>query len=85
MTEHFRPADAAPDDLRPMLSRADSDLVVAKILAVDDDPRNLLAVEEILERYAAAYRLELDHFVTAVTSGVRPRTLPTSRIARRER
>jgi PAS domain S-box-containing protein len=48
MTEHFRPAESAPDVPRPALARAGSDLVAAKILAVDDDPRNLLAIEEML-------------------------------------
>ena len=36
MTEHFRPAAAASDLGSPRL-RASSDLVTAKILAVDDD------------------------------------------------
>jgi len=48
MTEHFRPAESASDYQRPALTRAGSDLVTAKILAVDDDPRNLLAIEEML-------------------------------------
>jgi PAS domain S-box-containing protein len=48
MTEHFRPAEPTPDALRPVVTRAGSDLVTAKILAVDDDPRNLLAVQEML-------------------------------------
>ena len=49
MTEHFRPAESAPDLPRPAATRAGSDLVTAKILAVDDDPRNLIAVEEMLQ------------------------------------
>jgi PAS domain S-box-containing protein len=47
MTEHFRPDDSAAD-LRPPLPHVGSDLVKAKILVVDDDKRNLLAVEEML-------------------------------------
>ena len=47
MTEHFRPDDSAADP-RPPLPHVGSDLVKAKILVVDDDPRNLLAVEEML-------------------------------------
>lgn len=47
MTEHFRPGES-PADIRSPRLRAGSDLVTAKILAVDDDPRNLLAVEEML-------------------------------------
>jgi PAS domain S-box-containing protein len=47
MTEHFRPGETAAD-FGPPRTRVGSDLVRAKILAVDDDPRNLLAVEEML-------------------------------------
>jgi PAS domain S-box-containing protein len=48
MTEHFRPEELSPGVQRPAMTHAGSDLVSAKILVVDDDPRNLLAVEEIL-------------------------------------
>jgi PAS domain S-box-containing protein len=48
MTEHFRPVEAPPDAQRSVPSHASSDLVTAKILVVDDDARNLLAVEEML-------------------------------------
>jgi PAS domain S-box-containing protein len=36
------------DESSQTLTRAMSDLVLAKILVVDDDPRNLIAVEEVL-------------------------------------
>ena len=48
MMEHFRPVGAPADAQRPRVSHASSDVVTAKILVVDDDPRNLLAVEEML-------------------------------------
>jgi len=48
MTEHFRPAESSSDLPRPPPTRAGSDLVPAKILVVDDDSRNLFAVEEML-------------------------------------
>jgi PAS domain S-box-containing protein len=48
MTEHFRPAEQSSDLPRPGPTRAGSDLVPAKILVVDDDARNLFAVEEML-------------------------------------
>jgi PAS domain S-box-containing protein len=48
MTEHFRPVEAPPDAQRSVPTHASSDLVTAKILVVDDDARNLLAVEEML-------------------------------------
>ena len=49
MTEHFRPAEpvVGPPASGGRLARR-SDLVPAKILVVDDDPRNLFAVEEML-------------------------------------
>src|SRR5918994_1643696 len=47
MTEHFRPGETAAD-FRSRRTHAGSDPIYAKILAVDDDPRNLLAVEEML-------------------------------------
>ena len=48
MTEHFRPAEPSPELPPPAPTRVGSDLVTAKILAVDDDTRNLLAVQEML-------------------------------------
>jgi PAS domain S-box-containing protein len=47
MTEHFRPVEPAADVRSPRF-RAGPELVTAKILVVDDDPRNLFAVEEML-------------------------------------
>src|SRR4028118_544352 len=48
MMEHLRPAVFGSGIQRPVLTHADPGPVTAKILAVDDDPRNLLAVEEML-------------------------------------
>jgi PAS domain S-box-containing protein len=48
MMEQFRPIVAGTGIQRPVLTHADLKPVTAKILAVDDDPRNLLAVEEML-------------------------------------
>ncbi len=48
MMEQLRPAGSGPGIQRPVLTHADPGPVTAKILAVDDDPRNLLAVEEML-------------------------------------
>jgi PAS domain S-box-containing protein len=48
MMEHFRPAEPGSDEFRPAPIRTLSDPIPAKILVVDDDPRNLIAVEEVL-------------------------------------
>jgi signal transduction histidine kinase len=48
MTEYVRPGGTAEDERRPSLSHVGFDLVTAKILAVDDDARNLFAVEQML-------------------------------------
>jgi signal transduction histidine kinase len=48
MTEGPRPAEPSGGIERPVLTHASPGPVTAKILAVDDDRRNLLAVEEML-------------------------------------
>ncbi len=48
MTEHVRPAVSDLDGSRRRPTRAESGTVTAKILVVDDDSRNLLAVQEML-------------------------------------
>lgn len=46
--EDARPVGSGPGAFRPASARALSDPVLAKILVVDDDPRNLIAVQEVL-------------------------------------
>ncbi|WP_244627659.1 response regulator [Microvirga tunisiensis] len=48
MLEDERQVVSNPGALRPGSVRPLSDVILAKILVVDDDPRNLLAVEEVL-------------------------------------
>src|SRR5262245_15658634 len=48
MMEDRKAATAIPEARRAAALLADADLVTAKILVVDDDQRNLLAVEEML-------------------------------------
>jgi PAS domain S-box-containing protein len=48
MLEDERQVASSPGALRPGSVRPSSDVILAKILVVDDDPRNLLAVEEVL-------------------------------------
>jgi len=48
MMERFRPAGQSSGVFRPVSTRAGPGPIPAKILVVDDDPRNLLAVEEVL-------------------------------------
>ncbi|HEX2554961.1 MAG TPA: response regulator [Microvirga sp.] len=48
MTQGSRPAESSGGTERPVLTHASPGPVTAKILAVDDDRRNLLAVEEML-------------------------------------
>jgi len=50
MTDHLRQeaASSNPDEFRLVSARSLSDPITAKILVVDDDPRNLIAVEEVL-------------------------------------
>jgi len=48
MTEHFRPAEPSPSASRAATAFVGSGRITAKILVVDDDQRNLFAVEEML-------------------------------------
>jgi PAS domain S-box-containing protein len=49
MMEYFRPTEPVPGEARLEPDRALSEPVLAKILVVDDDPRNLIAVQEVLQ------------------------------------
>jgi response regulator RpfG family c-di-GMP phosphodiesterase len=48
MIEHIGLPQPTSDLESQAMPRAMSDKVLAKILVVDDDPRNLIAVEEVL-------------------------------------